>query len=324
MISVIIPIYNKANYLRKCLDSIKYQTYHNLEIICIDDGSTDNSYTVLKDYEEDKRFRLYKQENKGVGYTRNKGVQLAKGEWISFVDADDWLLLDLYDNLIEKSKKYNFDVYMFNVIPYVEHMNDITCRKRFFDKETWQNKELATIYDCLKPFSGNMSVYNRVYKKELIENIKFPENIKYEDILYCFKVYLRSKLIYIDETPYYRFRNFNTGSLSQEVSKKVFDIFTILDMLEEEIKYFNKYEHFKYALFQAKFNMFLNHFKMCPERFKEEYFNEMKTRLLIAEQQNLDHNIVTKLRGYDHFLTLKYNNYIKFKEVTNGDKRTTR
>ena len=96
LISVIIPVYNSERYLNKCIDSILHQTYRNLEVICIDDGSTDHSVEIVKEYVfKDKRVKLYRNEAKGVSAARNYGLDKCKGQYVMFVDSDDWIELDI-------------------------------------------------------------------------------------------------------------------------------------------------------------------------------------------------------------------------------------
>ena len=116
LISIIVPIYNSENYIKKCLDSILAQTYSNLEVILIDDGSTDNSYNICKDYQKkDNRIVLLQQKNAGVSRARNHGLEVAKGEYIGFVDSDDlldenwYVILDLIKNLIKSNHLYNLN-----------------------------------------------------------------------------------------------------------------------------------------------------------------------------------------------------------------------
>ena len=111
-ISIIIPVYNTEKYLKKCLDSIINQTLKSLEIICIDDCSTDNSLNILKEYQlKDKRIKIIEQkENKGQGVARNLGLNIAEGEYIGFIDSDDWVDLNFFEKLYFAAKKYNSDV----------------------------------------------------------------------------------------------------------------------------------------------------------------------------------------------------------------------
>ena len=122
-ISVIIPVYNCAKYLPMCLNSIIYQTYDNLEIICINDGSKDNSGKILEQYKQkDTRIKVITQHNQGQSAARNKGIETATGDYISFIDGDDWVSLSLYQKFAKKLKeiKQDIDIYMFNACDYYE------------------------------------------------------------------------------------------------------------------------------------------------------------------------------------------------------------
>lgn len=122
-ISVIVPVYNVENYLRECLESIINQTLKEIEILCIDDCSTDNSYSILEEYaKKDNRIILIKNlENKGGGYNRNIGIKEARGEYISFIDSDDYVLKDYLENLYNTAKKYNSDIVnTLNIKTYIE------------------------------------------------------------------------------------------------------------------------------------------------------------------------------------------------------------
>lgn len=113
-ISIIIPVYNTESYLRQCLDSVSNQTLKDIEIICMDDGSKDNSLDLLREYERnDKRFKVLIQENQGLGVARNKCLNEASGEYIMFLDSDDWLDLDACRTLYETAKNNELDILMF-------------------------------------------------------------------------------------------------------------------------------------------------------------------------------------------------------------------
>ena len=110
-ISVIIPVYNVEKYLRRCLDSVINQTFRDLEIICVNDGSTADSLHIFEEYKkQDDRIILLNQENMGQGNARNIGLKIARGEYIGFVDADDWIDLNFFEKLYEAAKKYDADV----------------------------------------------------------------------------------------------------------------------------------------------------------------------------------------------------------------------
>lgn len=133
MISIIVPIYNSQQYLRQCLESIIRQTYKNLQIICIDDGSTDNSMFILENYlKKDKRIKIIHGLNKGVSSARNAGLQIAQGEYILFVDSDDWIETSSCEIAINKINEEEADIVMW---PYIREIKTESKKKVIFDKD---------------------------------------------------------------------------------------------------------------------------------------------------------------------------------------------
>ena len=125
-VSIIIPVYNVEKYLKKCLDSVINQTLKDIEIICIDDGSTDSSYTILNEYaQKDNRFVILKQKNNGAGAARNKGIEIAKGEYLYFLDSDDFVDITLLEKAHTKIKENDCDICIFKNYFY----NDNTKEK---------------------------------------------------------------------------------------------------------------------------------------------------------------------------------------------------
>ena len=320
-ISIIVPVYNTEKYLKKCLDSLRFQTYENLEFICVDDGSTDGSFEILKEYAKiDERFKIYQLEHRGTSIARNFGLDKAIGEYVSFIDSDDWVFLTLYSTFSEylQNCAVDLDIYMFNVAAYVVGFNDVV-KQTFFDLSDWNKKNgeysIYSFDDCMRPFSRNLSAANKIYRKEFLCSncIKFPEDLKYEDQFFCIKAFLRAKSIMINENVFYRYRNMIAESSSCVVTPKVFDIFKILDLIEAEINDLNLYESYKYALFQFKYNIYSAHFKFCPQDLRDKYYKDMRERLIVAEA-NLDDRISKKLRNYQIFELIKSNNYELFEK----------
>ena len=161
MISVIVPVYNVELYLRKCLDSIVNQTYRDIEILVIDDGSIDGCGRICDEYaEKDGRIRVFHTENRGLSCARNLGLDNAHGEWIGFVDSDDWIEMDMYENAI-------------NGIGDA----DILC----FQKTEGTYSGLEALYMYI---NNEISVFtwNKLYRKELFDNISYPGGCIWEDI----------------------------------------------------------------------------------------------------------------------------------------------
>ena len=133
-LSVIVPVYNCEKYLPACLDSLINQTYNDTEIICVNDGSKDNSLTILKDYEnKDKRIKVIDKPNGGVSSARNTGILASRGNYVTFIDSDDYLDLDLYEKCMQKIKSENADVLAFGLMFEPAHTYGTVVSDKTFD-----------------------------------------------------------------------------------------------------------------------------------------------------------------------------------------------
>ena len=200
-ISVILPVYNVAIYLRECLDSIINQTLSDLEIICINDGSTDNSLDILREYEKnDKRIIVVDKKNEGLSVTRNLGITLATGEYISFVDSDDYLDVDFYDILYNAAKKYEADIACTNLYRFSSRKKYYLVKYRF--KRCTQSPRLKYKY---AEIPRHNYVMNKIYERKKLQSsgIRFEEGIYFEDIEFTHKIvfYLRA-LVTVPGTKY--------------------------------------------------------------------------------------------------------------------------
>ncbi|MFA5602244.1 MAG: glycosyltransferase family 2 protein [Bacilli bacterium] len=172
-ISVIIPVYNTEKYLDKCLKTIINQTFKNIEIIIVNDGSTDNSQKIIDKYKEkDSRIKAYSIKNSGAGGARNYGLDRAKGDYIGFIDSDDWINLKMYEKLYNKAIETNADI----VTCYMKYCIGPIKVMRYKDYKINDNNSSTNIVRFIP------SPVNRLYKKHLFEKVKFPENIVQEDI----------------------------------------------------------------------------------------------------------------------------------------------
>lgn len=185
-VSIIVPVYNVEQYLERCLDSLTNQTLQNIEIICINDGSTDNSLNILKQYiEKDKRIKIINQENRGVSVARNNGIEASQGEYIGFVDSDDYVDLDFFENLYNKAKKEDADI---------------------VETKYYKFKKLKNNSQKLVKRSGVYMYYNfclNIYRTQFIKdnNIQFPIGIKIaEDSCFELEMLLKSnKTVILDK-----------------------------------------------------------------------------------------------------------------------------
>lgn len=206
ILSVIVPIYNVETYLEKCINSIINQTYSDLEIILIDDGSTDNSLSICKKYIEiDSRIILIHQKNLGVSVARNKGIDIAKGEWITFVDSDDYLAANAYESLICQAEENNCDVAIMD-FAYVDKDGVIVKKREYpYGDTVILNKEEVIRHQFDIPLSIRLVMWNKVFKREVIKNLRYDETLRAsEDTLMLYQCLQNTnKAIWIKKPLYF-------------------------------------------------------------------------------------------------------------------------
>ena len=236
-VSIIVPIFNAEKYLNKCLDSLLNQTKEELEFILINDGSTDNSEKIIKNY-NDKRIKYYKQKNQGIGKTRNFGIEKACGKYIMFLDSDDYLEKNATKLMFDKAFSTNSDLV---ICDYYKVKNDIKEEQNLINFKTTTLKESPSLlYDI------NLAPWNKIYKSSLIKenNIRFVENLKYEDVPFVAEALDKAKKI----TKLNRCLNYYVIHNNSETTvrdEKVFDILKILDLIR---KYFQNKPYIKDTL----------------------------------------------------------------------------
>jgi len=220
-VSIIIPVYNVQDYLPECLDSVIEQTISSREIIIINDGSTDKSYEILKEYK--KRFPeliIINQENSGISETRNVGLRLAKGEYVGFVDSDDFIKLTMYEKMYEVASRDNCDIVICNYILYDEMQSTKAVKE--FDEDGNIDK-----IEVLKKFLLNdvkAYAWNKLYKRELFTDNKivFPSFVVCEDTPAGFLLFAQAKKISVIEEPLYYYRQ-RQKSLTNTYSLKAME-----------------------------------------------------------------------------------------------------
>ncbi len=198
IISVIIPIFNTQDYLKKCLNSVINQTLKDIEIICINDNSTDNSLSILNQYKkQDKRIKIISlNKNKGSSYTRNMGINLSKGEYISFIDSDDYIDSSFYHSLYTKAKTSGAEVIKGGLIK-MYGVFDRTGEKSQLNEGIKQNK-----FNFLREF------YSAIYRKDFLKenSLFFDENIlTFEDPVFSLDVILKNKTLEMVDDVYYHY-----------------------------------------------------------------------------------------------------------------------
>lgn len=218
-ISVIVPVYNVEKYLGRCIDSLIRQSYSNIEILLVDDGSKDESLSICKEYEaKDSRIHVFHKENEGLGLTRNYGIKQATGEYITFVDSDDYLTLDAIDSMVKKAVETDADVVIASHY-YKNKKQEIELSERLYCGT--EIKEILMVH--MMGNNGNQldaltyTAWGKLYKKELFtkNRLLFPSERKliWEDLAFSVEAYPLCEKVYILHKPVYYYC-FNEGSLT--------------------------------------------------------------------------------------------------------------
>ena len=226
-ISIIVPIYNASKYLKKCLDSLVNQTKKELEFILINDGSTDDSESIIKSYKDD-RIRYFKRSNHGIGKTRNFGINKASGKYIMFLDSDDYLDYNACELLYKKALNENSDLVVFDFYRVEKELKSVIIRD--FKSTCLKNNPSILLYI-------NLGISNKLFKSELIKknNIKFVENLKYEDAPFVVETLFNAKKISkLNEKLHYYVIHSNSETTIRD--ERIFDIIKIVDIIRGYFK----------------------------------------------------------------------------------------
>lgn len=280
LISIIIPVYNVDEYLDKCLKSVINQTYKNIEIILINDGSTDNSLNICKLYE--KRYRnilLIDKKNEGVSIARNVGINMAKGEYITFVDSDDWIEKDYTEVLYRELKKDDFDLIISNGIVF----NDLKIVESNKINENIQFTSEEAIKELLLEKRISSSCWGNIYKKNIINKIKFDSNMRIaEDMKFMVEVIERCTKIKVIKDEKYHYYLRKNSAVRSGFNDKWYDELNYCEVL------IHKYKNSSLKNYAVKRFMRVNLFcatlsnlnkkdrtniKYNLVRYKKEYFN---------------------------------------------------
>ena len=282
-ISVIIPIYNAQTYLRECLDSVINQTLNEIEILCVDHGSTDNSLKILNEYFlKDNRVHILhcSHENRGAGAPRNIGLNYAKGKYIHFIDPDDWIVEDAYEKLYSMAENQNLDLLLFKALSYREWKKD-TYKDYSFDYGCLDSTYDGIVFNIEKlqsnVFNLNGASWNKFIKKEFIDSIdaRFPEGIFSQDHAFSFQLYLNAKRISILREYLYYYRK-HDESVTWTTGKKQFDILKARNFVMDVFKKFNYFEKFKVNIINQKIEFLDKLYRKMDDLYIEELFFEIK------------------------------------------------
>ena len=223
-ISVIVPAYNSESTIERCLKSLIKQTYNNMEIIVINDGSTDKTDEIIRRIvaENFDKIKYISRENKGIGFTRNEGLKNATGDLIGFTDSDDFVEPDMFEKMFLKMTESNADIV---------NCNYNVCNLNSKNKVDIKLPNIVSFDDYPQIINKiDFAPWNKLYKKELFNDVFFPENLKYEDLNTIIKVFSKSKKIVKLNDYLYNYL-INSSGETVTINDKIYDIFSIFDDL---------------------------------------------------------------------------------------------
>ena len=234
--SVIVPIYNVEEYLERCINSILQQTFNDFELLLVNDGSPDQCVDICKKYSGDFKVRYFEKENGGLGDARNYGIDRARGDFLVFVDSDDYIEKDMLENVNAAIDKYDSDIIIFN-----QAIVDMQDNLLYIDRQPLETGRVMNFQTNKQLFLIEPSACNKVFKRQLfIENqIRFPVRVWYEDLRTTNKVLaVADNVVYIDKAFYHYFKRPGSIMNNSNIKRNM----EIIDAVEDLRSFFN--EHF--------------------------------------------------------------------------------
>lgn len=277
LISIIVPVYNVEKYLARCINSIIKQSYKKLEIILVDDGSTDSSASICENFKKkDERINVIHTENKGSSSARNIGVKYSKGNWIAFVDSDDFISIDYIESLYDLCLKYGV---------LISQCGAVRGCDNHFPKERQEIVEHKWLFQNLYKSAGREFrnvVWGKLYRAEYVKMYPFPEGKIYEDEEFVFKVmYKANECVITNKHMYYYYMS--DDSIIRNTKRRV--SFDFIDILEDRIRFLKKQKD-----------------SILIEYTKKELCIRLVVGYCDAKKKNMDCNDIKKIR----YLFLKY------------------
>lgn len=319
LISVIVPVYNVEKYLEKCIKSIINQTYHNLEIILVNDGSKDNSGKICDFWEEkDPRIKVIHKENGGLSDARNTGMKIAKGEYIGFVDSDDYINSNFYEILMMNINRYKADISTCSIRKFSEE--EVLDESLSLNEKVYTFITEEALSDLIDENILNQTVWNKLYKREVINNIYFEFGKIHEDVFWTYQVFGNAKkVVFVNQELYYYLQRLGS-IMNSKFSKARIDA---LEAKANRVKYMEK--NFPSLVLKAKkneffFNLYLYQWMLRTDDIQEgdkckQLLQEYLTNLTFTRQEraklSLQNKIWINLANISLGATCKIRNMLK-------------
>ena len=310
LISIIVPVYKVEKYLNKCINSILDQTYQNIEIILVDDGGKDKCPMICDEYVKiDQRVKVIHQENRGLSGARNVGIEMAKGEYLIFVDSDDTIEKTLVKDLYECAKKNNTPIAICGR-RYVFEDGTIICKQPDNIEKTFDFKD--AIIEMNKFDLFDMSAWAKIYKHDIFEKIRFPEGKLSEDYFIMYKlIELSGKVSYISKPLYNYMQRDNSISRNKNINHDFIEAAKKqLEDLEDKYPDLKETLHIAYASANLTvLDFYIKNEVKCPKEKIREFRNVVKENIIYIKS-NKNIKITKKFQFYIFLL-----NYTLYKVI---------
>ena len=339
-VSVIIPFNNVEHYFEECLESVVNQTLKDIEIILINDASTDNSRQIAEKYvQRDERIKLLDVDTrKGQGYARNRGIEIASGEYIGFVDSDDFVKEDAFEVLYSAAEEDDTDITMCMACEY-DDINKTYIYSdyysmtalNYFEGRVFSAEDTKDIV-----LNMNVALWNKIYKRTYLQNIgeKFPEGFIYEDLPFFFGTYLPAKRIKFVNKCLYNYRVNRKNSTMQQFNNKILDRLPMVSLTYEKLKSFAYLDEIRNRIQGWIIDDLFHRYTLLKENYHKEFFFQMKKIFQGLEIENPDDafwKTVYHFKGYllvmnntfDEFNQKVFNEYLDIHEVEHRLKSIT-
>ena len=265
-LSIIVPCYNVEKYLEKCIKSIiSNNVKEEYEIILVNDGSTDNTEKIIDKLKKQyKQIRSISQKNKGLSGARNTGIEKAKGEYITFVDSDDYLDSNVYNKVLDKFKEYNYDMVMFGVEMIYDNESLNKKVNLGVNGDLKSKEEVKDIMTSIYP-----TAWNKVYRRDVLGNFRFKEKIKYEDVEFLYRILPSINSIGLVEDAFYNYIQ-RENSITYTFNKSLYDFIDNMNGLVTYYKKHNLYDEYKdeleYSYVRYIYATFIRRLSKCKDK----------------------------------------------------------
>lgn len=279
-ITVIVPVYNVENYLRECLDSLVNQTFTDIEIICVNDGSDDSSADILEEYKaRDERITIISQENRGVSRARNVAMDYITGKYTYFMDSDDVLELDAFETLYGIAEEKSLDFVIFKIINFDSETGEKEPTK-YYDMSYLKESVGENIFshedvDPHDVFRIAVTPASKFYRSVLISDLRFPEDLIFEDNVFYIESFFRARKVYFYDE-YLSNKRVREGSITHSPDESFMDYIAISDKLVEIAKKYDLYDKYRGELYFKTISNIFFRFTQVGDDIKGEFFEKIR------------------------------------------------